>query len=72
LFISTIMTASITLFSAYPLSRIIQLASRESELPIPEGIETSCRCGTVFKSKPMVCSECGRTLSHEPTSDKTE
>ncbi|MFW9862580.1 MAG: hypothetical protein ACFFET_09865 [Candidatus Thorarchaeota archaeon] len=69
LFTSTIMTASISLLSAYPAARIIRLASRERELPIPEKIETRCQCGAVFKSKPIVCSECGRTLHNERTID---
>ncbi|MFW9912562.1 MAG: hypothetical protein ACFFEU_08820 [Candidatus Thorarchaeota archaeon] len=69
LFTSTIMTASITLLSAYPVTRIIRLASRERELPIPERIEARCQCGAVFKSKPIVCSECGRTISYEHSID---
>ncbi|MFW9887324.1 MAG: hypothetical protein ACFFER_04035 [Candidatus Thorarchaeota archaeon] len=69
LFTSTIMTASITLLSAYPAIRIIRLAFRERELPIPERIEARCQCGAVFKSKPMVCSECGRTLLYEQSTD---
>ena len=69
LFASTIMTASITLLSAYPVTRIIRLAFRERELPIPERIEARCQCGAVFKSKPIVCSECGRTFSYEHSID---
>ncbi|MFX1262052.1 MAG: hypothetical protein ACFFAZ_08200 [Promethearchaeota archaeon] len=69
LFTSTIMTASITLLSAYPVTRIIRLAFRERESPIPERIEARCQCGAVFKSKPMVCSECGRTLSYKQSID---
>jgi hypothetical protein len=69
LFTSTIMTASITLLSAYPVTRIIRLAFRERELPIPERIEARCQCGAVFKSKPIVCSECGRTFSYEHSID---
>ncbi|MFX0055223.1 MAG: hypothetical protein ACFFAD_09870 [Candidatus Hermodarchaeota archaeon] len=69
LFTSTILTSSITILPGYPVSRIIRLVSRERELPLPERIETRCQCGTVFKSKPMVCSECGRILSNEPRSD---
>ncbi|MHA2042373.1 MAG: hypothetical protein ACW975_10975 [Candidatus Thorarchaeota archaeon] len=68
LFTSTIISASLTLLSAYPISRIIRIARRERELPIPEKIETICECGAVFKSKPLVCSECGRTLSEEDAS----
>ncbi|MHA2003430.1 MAG: hypothetical protein ACW960_04915 [Candidatus Thorarchaeota archaeon] len=68
LFTTTIIAASLTLLSAYPISRIIRIARRERELPIPEKIETICECGAVFKSKPLVCSECGRTLSEEDAS----
>ena len=65
LFTSTIVAANITLLSAYPITRLIKMAHRERELPIPEKIETICECGAVFKSKPLVCSECGRTFSEE-------
>ncbi|MHA1924398.1 MAG: hypothetical protein ACXABV_13225 [Candidatus Thorarchaeota archaeon] len=65
LFTSTIVAANITLLSAYPITRLIKMAHREREVPIPEKIETVCECGAVFKSKPLVCSECGRTLPKE-------
>ncbi len=65
LFTSTIVTANIALLSAYPTTRIIRMTHREGELPIPEKIETICECGAVFKSKPMLCSECGKVFSEE-------
>ncbi|MFW9966632.1 MAG: hypothetical protein ACFFEA_05705 [Candidatus Thorarchaeota archaeon] len=63
LFTSTIIASNITLLSAYPIARIMKMAHRERELPIPVKIETMCECGAVFKSRPLVCSECGRALS---------
>ncbi len=65
LFTSTIITANIALVTTYPVARIIKSARRERELPVPEKIETICECGAVFKSKPLVCSECGRMISEE-------
>jgi len=62
LFTSTIIASTLTLLSAYPITRIMRMARRERELPIPDKIETICECGAVFKSRPLVCSECGRTL----------
>jgi hypothetical protein len=63
IFTSTIIASNLTLLSAYPITRIVRMARRERELPIPDKIETICVCGAVFKSRPLVCSECGRTLS---------
>jgi hypothetical protein len=41
-----------------------------SEAKPPEKIETVCECGAVFKSRPMLCSECGRQLA-VPSADDT-
>ncbi|MHA2140981.1 MAG: hypothetical protein ACXADC_17235 [Candidatus Thorarchaeota archaeon] len=65
LFASTIVAANLTLLSAYPITRVMKMLRQEKELPIPEGIQTKCECGAVFKSKPMICSECGRILAEE-------
>jgi hypothetical protein len=46
------------LFSAYLVNRL----GKQTELPVPTKIETVCECGAVFKSRPMLCSECGRRL----------
>jgi len=48
--------------SAYPISILIERAKKEQETPIPEKIETRCQCGAVFKSNPIMCSECGAIL----------
>jgi hypothetical protein len=43
------------------------MTHREREHPIPEKIETICECGAMFKSIPMMCSECGKIFSEEYT-----
>jgi hypothetical protein len=58
----SIVTSLLTLLSAIPLTMVIDKARQTGELPIPEKIETRCNCGAVFKSNPLICSECGATL----------
>jgi hypothetical protein len=48
--------------SAIPTTLAIERIRKQAEEPIPEKIETSCECGAVFKSNPLICSECGRQL----------
>jgi hypothetical protein len=44
------------------MSLLMIRARKQSEVPIPQLIETRCQCGAVFKSKPLICSECGAVL----------
>lgn len=60
--ITSILTSSISLLSSLPLVVLISKVKEKSETPLPEKIETICECGAVFKSRPMICSECGKTL----------
>ncbi|MCK5390148.1 MAG: hypothetical protein KAJ36_06645 [Candidatus Thorarchaeota archaeon] len=56
---------SVSLFvipSAFPSTLVIDRIKKQAEMPIPEKIETSCECGAVFKSNPLICSECGKQL----------
>ncbi|TFG34697.1 hypothetical protein EU527_01870 [Candidatus Thorarchaeota archaeon] len=53
-----------SLISAYPLSILIERVRRQKEPPIPNKIETRCICGAVFKSNPLICSECGTILRY--------
>ena len=62
-FASSMLTALLSLPSAIPTALIVNKLSQQSELPVPTKIETKCECGAVFQSKPMMCSECGRSLS---------
>lgn len=60
-----VMSISISLFaipSAVPTTLVIHRLRKQAEAPIPEKIETSCECGAVFKSNPLICSECGKQL----------
>jgi hypothetical protein len=62
LFVMMVAVSLIALPIAYPLTIVKERAMRGSEPPIPDHIETVCECGAVFKSNPLMCSECGRTL----------
>ncbi len=57
------MVASLfAMISALPITATIERVRRTAEPPIPEKIVTVCQCGAVFKSNPLICSECGATL----------
>ena len=62
-FTISLILSLLTLPSALPTAIIIEKLGRQAEPPIPSKIETICECGAVFKSNPMMCSECGRTLN---------
>ena len=61
-FVISILITLCTLPSAIPSSIVIDRMNRQSDAPIPEKIETKCECGAIFKSNPLICSECGRQL----------
>ena len=65
LFITSIILSILTLPSAIPTAMIVERFGRQAEPPIPSKIETVCECGAVFKSNPIICSECGKTLNPE-------
>ena len=64
-FATSLILSMLSLFSGIPTAMIVEKLGIESEMPVPSKIETVCECGAVFKSKPMMCSECGRTLNLE-------
>jgi hypothetical protein len=64
-FSTSLILSMLSLFSGIPTAMIVEKFGIESEQPVPSKIETICECGAVFKSKPMMCSECGRTLNLE-------
>lgn len=61
-FAISILVSLFALLSAIPTTFVIERIRKQSEEPIPEKIETSCECGAIFKSNPLICSECGRQL----------
>ena len=65
-FASGILHSLLSLVISIPLAALLQKARRESDAPPPIKIETVCLCGAVFKSAPLMCAECGRTLRSEP------
>ncbi|MGY5857916.1 MAG: hypothetical protein RTU63_01000 [Candidatus Thorarchaeota archaeon] len=65
-FVISILVSFCAIPSAIPTTIVIDRIRKQSEEPIPEKIETSCDCGAVFKSNPLICSECGKQLrEHE-------
>lgn len=61
-FLTAVLVSLLALPSAIPATMIKERILRQAEDPIPDKIETSCECGAVFKSNPLICSECGRQL----------
>ncbi len=64
-FSASLILATISLPSAIPIAMLTERLGRQAEPPIPLKIETICECGAIFKSNPLICSECGRTLNSE-------
>ena len=64
-FSASLILSMLSLFSGIPTAMFVERFGIESEPPVPSKIETVCECGAVFKSKPMMCSECGRILNFE-------
>jgi len=62
-FVMSLILSVLTLPSALPIAMIVDRLGRQAEPLIPSKIETICECGAVFKSNPLICSECGRTLN---------
>ncbi len=65
MFSASLFISLFSLISAFPLSMIIDHIRKQNEPAIPEKIETRCQCGAVFKSNPLICSECGMILREE-------
>ncbi len=61
-FMRSILTSMITFASSIPLLFVKRHVSKEKEILPPTKIETICSCGAVYKSKPLICAECGRYL----------
>ena len=61
-FVRSVLTSMIALCSSSPLLFVKGKVSKGKEIPPPAKIETICSCGAVYKSKPLICAECGRTL----------
>lgn len=61
-FLTSIFVSLLAIPSAIPTTIAKERLMRQAEDPIPDKIETTCECGAVFKSNPLICSECGRQL----------
>jgi len=62
-FSTSLILALLTLPSAIPTALLVNRLGQQSDIPVPTKIETICECGAIFKSRPLICSECGRRLS---------
>lgn len=62
-FATSFLVALLALPSALLSAMIINRLRKQIDPPVPIKIETICECGAVFKSKPMLCSQCGKRLS---------
>lgn len=60
--VTSIVVCLFALPSAIPITIAIEKVQQTKDPPIPDKIETKCECGAVYKSIPLICSECGRTL----------
>ncbi|TFH07684.1 MAG: hypothetical protein E4H14_07920 [Candidatus Thorarchaeota archaeon] len=61
-FIGSILVSLSLIPSAIPVTIVIERVRKQAEAPIPDKIESICDCGAVFKSNPLICSECGNQL----------
>ncbi|TXT57668.1 MAG: conserved membrane protein of unknown function [Candidatus Thorarchaeota archaeon] len=64
-FIQAISISQISVISAAPTVIIKKKIREDTEREAPSSIETICDCGAVFKSNPIICSECGKVLRPE-------
>ncbi|MFW9907108.1 MAG: hypothetical protein ACFFEF_00925 [Candidatus Thorarchaeota archaeon] len=67
MFVSGTVSSLISLIAALPLVLAFKQIRKSADIAPPDGIETVCECGTVFKSKPMLCAVCGRILIESPS-----
>ncbi|MFW9849002.1 MAG: hypothetical protein ACFFF4_07665 [Candidatus Thorarchaeota archaeon] len=67
-YLQVILFSFLTLISAVPMVIMRKKLSKNQVVVAPEKIETTCECGAVFKSKPMICAQCGRTLIYSTSS----
>lgn len=61
-FAMSIVVSLFAMISAIPITASIEKVRKPSEPPLPVKIETLCKCGAIFKSNPLICSECGSVL----------
>jgi len=67
LYIQNILVSLFSLIVTIPLVRVRRWLGNRGPALVPPKIETKCECGAVFKSRPMICSECGKVLNHLST-----
>ena len=61
-FVTAFVVSLCALPSAIITTSVIDRLLKQAEEPIPEKIETVCECGAIFRSNPLICSECGKQL----------
>ena len=61
-FIGAVIGSTLSIPSGMAAMAILEYLHRERRVAPPAKIETICTCGAVFKSNPLICAYCGRTL----------
>ncbi len=61
-FVVVLPASQITLLTSIPVSYLVGRIRADEPPQAPKKIETRCECGAVFKSNPILCSECGKVL----------
>ncbi|MCF2136029.1 MAG: hypothetical protein K9W43_02215 [Candidatus Thorarchaeota archaeon] len=62
IFTTSLLLAQSSLLTAIPVAIVLKQARTHADPPIPEKIETICSCGAVYRSRPLICSACGKPL----------
>ncbi len=61
-FLRCAITSLLALVSSIPTSILRTRITSSGEAIPPPKIETVCTCGAVYKSRPLICAECGKQL----------
>ena len=64
-FVNSVLTSLLALVGAIPVVSLVSMLQAEGRAQPPDKIETICDCGAVFRSRPLICAECGKALKHE-------
>ncbi len=65
IFIQSLLLSVTSIITTAPVIKLIETMRERGEPITITKIETRCECGAVFKSNPILCSECGRVLDNQ-------
>ena len=66
-YLRSILLSFLALVVAIPLLLLKSWAINRDSLVVVPKIETTCECGAVFRSRPLICSNCGKDLQSSPS-----